>query len=95
MAASGREPVWQLNFVRLNYFAFVSLTTVGFGDIAPLTPQAQMASVSVSVIGTLYLAVVMGLLISRTTVQVEESPDDPIHRRRLERASDGDGANGD
>ncbi|MFM8674885.1 MAG: potassium channel family protein [Vulcanococcus sp.] len=63
--------VWQLNFVRLNYFAFVSLTTVGYGDITPVTPQAQMASVVVSVIGTIYLAVVMGLLISRTTVQVE------------------------
>ncbi len=63
--------VWQLNFVRLNYFAFVSLTTVGYGDITPITPQAQMASVVVSVIGTIYLAVVMGLLISRTTVQVE------------------------
>ena len=63
--------VWQLNFVRLNYFAFVSLTTVGYGDITPITPPAQMASVAVSVIGTIYLAVVMGLLISRTTVQVE------------------------
>lgn len=63
--------VWQLNFVRLNYFAFVSLTTVGYGDITPITSQAQMASVVVSVVGTIYLAVVMGLLISRTTVQVE------------------------
>lgn len=90
IGASPSQPVWQLNFIRLNYFAFVSLTTVGFGDIAPLTPQAQMASVAVSVIGTLYLAVVMGLLISRTTVQVEESPGDPIHRRRLPHLSDDD-----
>lgn len=63
--------VWQLNFVRLNYFAFVSLTTVGYGDITPISPQAQMVSVAVSVIGTIYLAVVLGLLISRATVQVE------------------------
>jgi hypothetical protein len=63
--------VWQLNFVRLNYFALVSLTTVGYGDITPISPQAQMLSVSVSVIGTIYLAVVLGLLISRATVQVE------------------------
>ena len=69
--------VWQYNFVRLNYFAFVSLTTVGFGDITPLTAQAQMASVAVSVIGTFYLAVVMGLLISRATVQVEQDAEAP------------------
>ena len=57
--------VWKINFMRLNYFAFVCLTTVGFGDIVPLTPQAQMFSVAVSLIGTTYLALVMGVLISR------------------------------
>lgn len=61
--------VWELDFVRLNYFAFVSLTTVGYGDILPVTPVAQIASVSFSVIGPFYLAVVMGLLISRFTIQ--------------------------
>jgi len=72
--------VWQFNFVRLNYFAFVSLTTVGFGDITPLTAQAQMASVALSVIGTFYLALVMGLLISRATVQVEQDAETPATR---------------
>jgi hypothetical protein len=57
--------VWKINFVRLNYFAFVCLTTVGFGDIVPVTRQAQMFSVAVSLIGTTYLALVMGVLISR------------------------------
>ena len=57
--------VWKINFMRLNYFAFVCLTTVGFGDIVPATPQAQMFSVAVSLIGTTYLALVMGVLISR------------------------------
>jgi hypothetical protein len=90
LSAQGTEPAWQLNFVRLNYFAFVSLTTVGFGDITPLTSQAQMASVAVSVIGTLYLAVVMGLLISRATVQVEEAVDDPIHRHPHHHGDAGD-----
>lgn len=72
-ALSGESTlVWELNFVRINYFAFVSLTTTGFGDILPATPPAQMASVAVAVIGTLYLAVVMGLLISRYTVQESE-----------------------
>ena len=57
--------VWKINFMRLNYFAFVCLTTVGFGDIVPLTAQAQMFSVAVSLVGTTYLALVMGVLISR------------------------------
>jgi hypothetical protein len=62
--ASGR-PVWTFSFVRLIYFAFVSLTTVGYGDVVPATPQAQMLGISIATLGTLYVAVVMGLLISR------------------------------
>lgn len=58
-------PVWGLNFVRLNYYAFVTLTTTGYGDVAPLTPLAQMISVAIAVAGTTYLTVVLGLLISR------------------------------
>ncbi|MFM7313746.1 MAG: potassium channel family protein [Cyanobium sp.] len=59
------QPVWMLNFVRLNYFAFVSLTTMGYGDVLPATPQAQMLGVLIATMGTFYVAVVMGLLISR------------------------------
>ncbi len=61
--------MWALNFVRLNYYAFVTLTTTGFGDISPRTPQAQMLSVAIAVSGVFYVAAVMGVLISRLTVQ--------------------------
>jgi hypothetical protein len=64
--------VWTMDFSRIQYFAFVSLTTVGFGDIIPATPIAQLASVSLSICGPLYLAIVMGLLISRYTLQSEQ-----------------------
>ncbi|QNI71002.1 potassium channel family protein [Cyanobium sp. NS01] len=72
-------PVWSLNFVRLNYFAFVSLTTAGYGDITPLTPVAQMISVGLAIVGTFYIAAVMGLLVSRfsTSTWVQE-PEQPI-----------------
>lgn len=63
--------MWSLDFTRIHYFAFVSLTTVGYGDIIPGTPPAQMASVALSICGPLYLAIVMGLLISRYTLQSE------------------------
>lgn len=68
VGAPGRPlsgPVWGLNFVRLNYYAFVTLTTTGYGDVSPLTPVAQMISVAIAVAGTTYLTVVLGLLISR------------------------------
>lgn len=56
-------------FVALNYFAFVTLTTTGYGDIHPVTPQAQMLCVFLAISGTTYLALVMGLLISRYTAR--------------------------
>ncbi len=52
-------------FSAVNYFAFVCLTTVGFGDISPVLPLARMVSVATSVAGPLYLAAVMGVLIGR------------------------------
>lgn len=64
--------VWGLDFSRLNYFAFVSITTVGYGDIVPVRRLAQMACISLSIVGPLYIAIVMGLLISRYTVQTQQ-----------------------
>ena len=70
------SPVWAVDFVELNYFAFVTLTTTGYGDIHPVTPQAQMLCVLVAITGTTYLALVMGLLISRYTARdVEDDLD--------------------
>jgi len=66
---------WMLDLSRIYYFAFVSLTTVGYGDIVPTTPTAQMASVALSISGRLSLALVMGLLISRYTIQSENQQD--------------------
>ena len=63
------SPVWHLNFIRLHYYAFVTLTTTGYGDVTAETPQSQMLSVAIAVCGTFYLASVLGLLISRYSVQ--------------------------
>jgi len=74
--------IWDLDFSRINYFAFVALTTTGFGDIVPATPAAEMASVSLGIAGSLYLALVMGLLISRFTVQTQQQEEQDLDRHR-------------
>ena len=60
--------IWDVNVQRITYFAFVSLTTVGYGDIAPIQPVAQLASVALSVLGPFYIAVVLGGVVSRLVV---------------------------
>jgi hypothetical protein len=67
---------WDVNVQRITYFAFVSLTTVGYGDISPVKPVAQLASVSLSVLGPLYIAVVIGLVVSRLMEQRSRPPKD-------------------
>ena len=52
-------------FAEINYFAFVCLTTVVFGGIKPILPAARIVSVSTSIVGPLYLTLMMGALISR------------------------------
>ena len=59
-------------FSQINYFAFICLTTVGFGDIQPVLPASRMLSVVTGMIGPFYLAVVMGVLTGRYSNQVEE-----------------------
>jgi hypothetical protein len=47
------------------YFSFVTLTTLGYGDIVPLTPTARGLAVSEAIIGQLYLAVLVARLVGR------------------------------
>jgi hypothetical protein len=66
LASLGSDRIaWDLDYGRLNYFAFVSLTTLGYGDITPVVPATRLACLLLSVIGPLYIAVVLGVLISR------------------------------
>lgn len=80
-AADLNHSVWGLNFAQLNYFAFVSLTTMGYGDVVPLTAPASMICVMVAVTGTFYIAAVMGILISRLTIQETEQARNPDRKR--------------
>ena len=64
---------WTPVLAQINYFAFICLTTVGFGDITPTNPAARMLAVTTGVIGQLYLAVVMGILIGRFSSELRKS----------------------
>ena len=49
-----------LNFV---YFSFITLTTLGYGDITPLSQYATTASFTEAVFGQLYLAILVARLV--------------------------------
>jgi hypothetical protein len=46
------------------YFSFVTLTTVGYGDIVPVHPAARSLAMLEAVTGPLYLAILLARLVS-------------------------------
>jgi hypothetical protein len=48
----------------LTYFSFVTLTTVGYGDISPVTPATRTLAWIEAVTGQFYLAVIVAGLVS-------------------------------
>jgi hypothetical protein len=47
------------------YFSFVALTTVGFGDIAPVTVLARRLAVLEAAMGSIYMAIIVALIVGR------------------------------
>ena len=56
------------------YFSFISITTVGYGDITPSSPPSQAITILVSIAGQLYLTIVVALFVGKylsTTIKIK------------------------
>jgi hypothetical protein len=49
------------------YFSFVTLTTVGYGDITPVARAAQVLAIAEALIGQLYPAIILARLVTLQT----------------------------
>ncbi len=61
--AGGSLPPSQELFPIFFYFSLTTLSTIGFGDIIPLTLQARYAAVAEGIAGQLYLAILVARLV--------------------------------
>jgi voltage-gated potassium channel len=52
-------------FENSNYYAFMTFSTAGYGDIVPVIPLAKSLSILISISGQLYVATIIALLISK------------------------------
>jgi len=57
----------------LRYYSFVTMTTLGYGDITPVSQTARAVSVFYSLAGQLYLAVIVALIVGKYVSHSEES----------------------
>jgi hypothetical protein len=57
----------------LSYFSFVTIATLGYGDIVPRHPVTQMLAILEAVIGQFYMAVVVAWLVSVLAIRRQGS----------------------
>lgn len=65
-AAAGAQPPFPV----LIYFSLTTLSTIGFGDITPLTLQSRYAAVAEGITGQFYLAILVARLVGMQMSQV-------------------------
>jgi hypothetical protein len=73
-AASGPEPIRDQSN-RFTYFSLVTLTTLGYGDITPVTQPAKNLAALEAIFGQLYLAVLIARLVSQQALTDKEHGD--------------------
>jgi hypothetical protein len=70
---SAGEILEQHQRIAFTYYSFVTLTTLGYGDINPLSPQAGTLAILEAIIGQLYLAVLIARLVGMHISQSREN----------------------
>jgi len=55
---------WENDIQQMLYYSFVTQTTLGFGDILPVSHLARVLTITQSVIGQFYVAVVLAYILS-------------------------------
>lgn len=70
---------------RLSYFAFVTIGTLGYGDVVPASPVGECFVVLMSISSTLYVSLLIGLLLGRyinfrTRMVLSDARDEDIRR---------------
>lgn len=64
----------------LLYFSFVSITTMGYGDIVPVSALARSSASLEGVFGTLYLAVMIARLVGLQSANKADTSPSPSDR---------------
>ena len=57
------------------YYSFVTLATVGYGDVSPFTPAARALSVFESLVGVMYIAILIARFVANYEKESREESD--------------------
>jgi len=68
-AAFNIEPLPDGSLADYTYIGFVTLTTLGYGDITPKAPLAKSIVILISIAGQLYIAIIIALLVGKVSAR--------------------------
>ena len=78
-----QHTVWHDNMQDVVYFSFVTLTTLGYGDISPVLPLARFLAYTEAVTGQFYIAILVASLIGiRLSTHAQEHNQPTLKRRK-------------
>jgi len=63
-------------FVNFLYYSFITMSTVGYGDITPRIPETQTLAYFISITGQLYVAIIIAFLIGKFLMQGDHKKTD-------------------
>jgi hypothetical protein len=55
----------ELNTMEALYYSFVTMTTLGYGEILPLSDQARAITIILSILGPMYVAILIAMLVGK------------------------------
>jgi voltage-gated potassium channel Kch len=69
---------WKESFSRVSYYSFVTLTTLGYGDILPTDRVAEFFVYLEAIIGVFYMAIIVASLISLRMAALQKENEEQI-----------------
>ena len=75
-AFNGLEQLpWYENFADVSYYSYVTLTTLGYGDISPVAPVARFLVYMEAIVGVFYMAILVASLIGIRASEIQTKND--------------------
>jgi len=68
-------------FVHFIYYSFITMSTVGYGDITPRIAETQTLAYLISISGQLYMAIIIAFLIGKFLMQSSQNKTDQGYER--------------
>lgn len=59
------------DFMNFVYYSFITMSTVGYGDITPRIPQTQTLAYLIAVFGQLYVAIIVAFLVGKLLMKAD------------------------